>query len=225
MRDIAAVLDAALRARRSRSSGDAHTARWTLSNGPRRAQPRDVIAAVADRSQYLIRMLPEPGTYPFYRAGSVRELGNDPGQLERRAVGELHRHDHLPCKILRVGCDVRGGVDLSVRDIRSLKRDEDVGEIALRGPRSNGSVDLRGALDAARVSGEGRILAEIVALDRVHEALVDAVGIAANDDALSLPRRVGVRRNDVGEPRPDPAANFSEQVVVGKQALHHVENS
>ena len=42
-----------------------------------RAQPRDVLVAVADPAQHFVGVLSEPGADPLHRAGCVRELRHD----------------------------------------------------------------------------------------------------------------------------------------------------
>src|SRR5205814_9084469 len=44
-----------------------------LSYRSRRAQPRDVLVAVADTAQHLVGVLPQLGADPFHRAGCGRE--------------------------------------------------------------------------------------------------------------------------------------------------------
>ena len=66
------------------------------------------------------------------------------------------------------------------------------------GPIADRAVDLRGALDPPQIAGEGRILAEIIASDGVHQPLVNAVAVARDHHALAVFGRVGIGRNDVG---------------------------
>src|SRR5439155_5159620 len=127
-------------------------------------------------------------------------------------------------QVLWIRGDVRSGVDLRTRYVGRLERSDDIVEIVIEGPGGYGAVDFRRAPDSPDVARQFRILPQIVAADRVHQSLVDTVGVAADHDAFAIARRVSVRWDDVGEPCTDAVANLAEEIVVRQHALHHVEH-
>src|SRR5437867_9844907 len=144
----------------SRCTGAVHTR--ARSNRSRRAQPLDVVGAVADATQDLLGVLAQPWANPAHLARRVGEFGNDAWQLERCAIGQCRLADHFTCQVLWIRGDVRSGVDLGTRYVGRLERSDDIVEIVVEGPGGYGAVDFRRAPDSPDVARQFRILPQIV---------------------------------------------------------------
>src|SRR6266850_5119176 len=90
--------------------------------------------AVALGGEYRRGVLTELRAAPFDVPGSSRELGNDSGDLERRAVLQPDLPDHVARQVLRIARDVCHAVDLAARDLGRVQHSDDVVGVVFRGP-------------------------------------------------------------------------------------------
>src|SRR6266700_3056382 len=86
-------------------------------NGLALLQRRDLGLAVAVGGEHGRGVLAQPRADPFDVPGGGRELGDDSGDLERRAVLEPRLPDHVARQILRVAGDIGDAIDLAVRHL------------------------------------------------------------------------------------------------------------
>src|SRR5712691_12187335 len=78
--------------------------------------------AVALGREHRRRVLAELRAAPFDVTGRSRKLGNDSGDLERRAVLQPDLPDHVASQVLRITRDVGHAVDLTARHLGFVQR-------------------------------------------------------------------------------------------------------
>ena len=175
--------------------------------------------------EHLVGVLPEPRRGRAHPPRGVGELGDDAGHLQRPPLDVVRLHDHLARVVLRVGGDVGHRVDAPDGHARGLEgRDHRVDRTA-RGPVADRGVDLLDTRHPAVVAGEAGIGREIGAPDRLHQPPEDAVAVARHQHVRAVGTRIGVARRDAGQRAARGTADDAERVVLGQQALHHVEHA
>src|SRR6266571_5303598 len=140
--------------------------------------------AVAMGGEHRCSVLAEFRAAPLDVTGRSRKLGNDSGDLERRAVLQPDLPDHVASQVLRITRDVGHAVDLAARHPGLVQRSHDVVGVVFRGPLAYHGIELLAALGAPRVVGKRRVVREILPADHLHQALEDAVGVAPDHDVL-----------------------------------------
>src|SRR5882672_12271850 len=179
--------------------------------------------AVALGGEHRRSVLAELRPAPFDVAGRSRELGNDSGHLERRAVLQPDLPDHVARQVLRIARDVGHAVDLAAGDLRIAENSQQVLYVMPCRPLPDRPIELVGALRPPSIVRQRGVFREIGAFHHVHQALEDAVGVGPDDDVLSIARQVGVRRHDAGQVAPGAFAQLLEHIVFGQRSFHHVE--
>ncbi len=142
---------------------------------------------------------PRAGALRRCRPGVAESLGTMPGTVERAAVRHLDLLQHAARLVVRVGGDVRHGVDAAGRHGGGVQRRQHLGHRALRRPLADRCVDLVDARHAAGVVGQCRVGAQVGAADRRHQALEDAVAVAGDQHVAAVAAAVGVGRRDAGQ--------------------------
>jgi len=156
-----------------------------------------IARAVALGGEHRRSVLAELRPAPFDIAGRNRELGNDSGHLERRAVLQPDLPDHVARQVLRIVRDVGHAVDLAVGDLRIAENSQQV--LLRHALRSTPRSPDRGPSFGARASPAqhcpiARGLPRDRAFHHVHQALEDAVGVGPMTTCLSIARQVGVSK-------------------------------
>src|SRR5690606_10440649 len=189
---------------------------------PALAQTGDLLRTQAEASEDVVAVLAQLRATGADAARRAAEFGQYARHLERADAG-LHLLDHLPRQVVRVLHDVSGGVGVTGGYAGTLERFDHFVAAALRGPLGNGTVDQLGVLTASVVVLQAWVIAQVVAADQAHQALVDAVAIAGDQHVAAVVARVGVGRRDAWQGAAGRLADVAEGVVLGDQAFHHGE--
>src|SRR3989440_7243659 len=100
---------------------------------------------------------------PFDVTGRGRELGNDSGYLERRAVLQPDLPDHVASQVVRIARDVGHAVDFAARHLGRVERSNNLVGIVPRSPLADHGIELLAALGAPRVVSKRAVGRQILA--------------------------------------------------------------
>jgi hypothetical protein len=124
---------------------------------------------------------------------------------------------------MRVLDDILRGVHLARRHARSAENVEHLLHGLRERPCFDRPIEFPGSRDASRVVGEVRGMAEIVASDRLHQALEDAIAVS-RDKYEAIRASISIRRRDARQRTPGGFTHRAERAVLRNEAFHHVEH-
>jgi hypothetical protein len=123
-----------------------------------------------------------------------------------------------------IACDVGGAVDAAGRHFGLVHGLEHFVLGMPRGPGRDRLVDARHLRGAAVVTGERRIIAQVLAPDGAHEPAKERVGVAGDEDVRAVAAWIEIRRGDAGKRAARALSDGALRVVLRQQAFGDIEH-
>jgi hypothetical protein len=115
-------------------------------------------------------------------------------------------------------------VDRATGDFRLFQGREHFSSWSRAGPCRNGSIQLLLVHHPSGVVGHARIVGQVLPAHGGHQALVNRVAVAADDDELAVAAPIGIGRHYARQRRARGLAYHALAGVLRHHALHHVEH-